>query len=156
MDSTERVSLRLSEFPRSWLNSNMACASCRADAIEVDVTILEQPHNRGIKPRAGSFFDLAHGLVQRYGWPVLAIGGEGVEAIDHGQNSSADWNLCSRKTRGISRPIPPFVVRAYDGRHRVREGNAIENFGAHQGMNFHLLELLRSKPARLVDNVLRN
>src|SRR5580700_2665731 len=35
IDKTESVSLRLSEFPRSWLKSNMACASCRADAIDV-------------------------------------------------------------------------------------------------------------------------
>src|ERR1700726_4059652 len=35
IESTESVSLRLSELPRSWLSSNIAWASCRADAIDV-------------------------------------------------------------------------------------------------------------------------
>ena len=35
IDSTESVSLKLSDTPRSWLSSNMVCASWRADAIEV-------------------------------------------------------------------------------------------------------------------------
>ena len=35
IESTERVSLKLSDTPRSWLSSNMVWASCRADAIEV-------------------------------------------------------------------------------------------------------------------------
>ncbi len=40
IESTDSVSLKLSDTPRSWLSSNMVCASCRAEAIEVRKSVL--------------------------------------------------------------------------------------------------------------------
>jgi len=48
IDNTDSVSLKLSETPRSWLSSNIVCASCRADAIDVRKSALS------ISPRVGS------------------------------------------------------------------------------------------------------
>ena len=42
IDNKDSVSLKLSETPRSWLSSNMACASCLAAAIEVRKSTLSE------------------------------------------------------------------------------------------------------------------
>ena len=48
MESTDKVSLRLSDTPRSWLSSNMVCASWRAEAMELRKSVLSA------KPCVGS------------------------------------------------------------------------------------------------------
>ena len=47
------------------------------------------------------------------------------------------------------------MVGSHNRHHRVREANALKNFRAHHGMDLHLLELFRSQPSGLRNDVFR-
>ena len=47
-------------------------------------------------------------------------------------------------------------MRADNWRHGIRERHPVQNLGAYQGMNFHLLEFFRRQLSRLVDDLLRH
>ena len=48
------------------------------------------------------------------------------------------------------------MVRANDGRDRIGERDALQDFGAHQRVDLHLLEFFRGQAPGLVDDVFGN
>ena len=87
---------------------------------------------------------------------VLPVGGQGVQTVHRGEDSGAQRDLFCRQAKWIAVAIPSFVVRFHDGRHGIREIHLLENLGAHQRMDFHLLEFLRRQFTGFGDDVLRH
>ncbi len=72
------------------------------ELFQFHVAALQQRHYFRIEPRVGSLLHLAHGLFQRNGRTILAIGGESVQAIHHGKDSGPDGNIFTGEARWIS------------------------------------------------------
>src|SRR3989442_15209648 len=73
---------------------------------------------------------------------VGAIGGESIEAIDDGEDSSADGNLFTPESDGVTAPIPLLVVGPDNGHYRIGEIDAFQNLCADHGMDLDLFEFL--------------
>src|SRR3954471_18440686 len=89
--------------------------------------------------------ELLHHVFQRQGAAVLPIGGQRVEIVDGGEDACADGDFRSLEAERISGAVPLLMVSAHDRHDWIREAYALQNFGANQSVNLHLLELFRSE-----------
>ncbi len=84
---------------------------------------------------------------------VLAIGSHGVEIIDRAQNARPDRDFVALKPVGVTAAVVFLVVCADNRHNRIGKTDALQNLRSHHRVNLHLLELFRSKPARLRNDV---
>jgi hypothetical protein len=54
----------------------------------------------------------------------------------------ADRNLLASQSVGVSFSVPAFVMGSDDRRDRVREVRPLNDFRAHDRMDFHLFEFI--------------
>ena len=92
----------------------------------------------------------------RKGATIGTIGSHCVKAVDDREDPCPHRYLFALQPVRISGSIPVFMVRPYDGHHRIRERDALEYLRPHYGMDLHSIEFLGSEPARLVDDVFRH
>src|SRR5437867_1981572 len=77
----------------------------------------------------------------------------GVEAIGERKYASGDRYLVAAQAVRITAAIPALVVMSDDRHNRIRKSDPLENLGADDRVNFHLLELRGRESAWLVENV---
>src|ERR1035437_131762 len=126
------------------------------NTVEIAIAQLEHLDDTRVETLPGQGLDLRHGLIHRQSAAVLAIGCQRVERVDCGQNAGSDRNLFSLEPKRITGAIPFLVVRFDDGHDGTREADAVQDLGADNGMDFHLLEFFGGHLAGFGEDVLRD
>src|SRR3989454_480420 len=85
--------------------------------------------------------------------PIGPFRSQSVEVVHSRKDSRPDGYGLALQAVGISAAVPLFVVGAHDRNNRVREFNSSQNIRTDNRMNFHFLELFRSKTSWLGENV---
>ncbi len=124
--------------------------------VQLSIAAPQEFHDPRIEALAGLGHYVLHGFIQRQRAAVLAVRGEGVQAIDGSQNPGAQGDFVALQPGRIPCSVPFFMMRAHDRRYRVRELYALQNLRPHHRVNLHLLEFLRRQAAGFGDDVLRH
>src|SRR5258705_6373630 len=83
---------------------------------------------------------------------VRSVRGQGVEAVNNGQNPCANWNLCSFDPTGVSGPIPIFVMVAHDWYDRIGKIDRGKDVCSYARVKLHFFKLCVRKLPRLVED----
>jgi hypothetical protein len=74
------------------------------------IVLAENGDDLRVEAHAGVRHDGLHGFVQRQRAAVLAIGGEGVEAVDDREDARPEGDLLAREPIGIAGAVPLLVM----------------------------------------------
>ena len=73
----------------------------------------EHLHNLGIEGGSRLFLNHLHGLVERQGAAVLAVGSQGVEAIHGSKDTRSEGDVFTRKSGGVSGAVRAAEQRIF-------------------------------------------
>ena len=79
-----------------------------------------------------------------------------IEVVDHREDPRPERNLLALEAVRIPLAVPTLVVRQYERRHRVREGDGADDLRANLRVDLHLQELLLGEGTRLREDVFGN
>src|SRR5712692_7491152 len=115
---------------------------------------LHDLHNTRVEAGPLLLTESLHCLFRSQRPPIGPFRSQSVEVVHGRKDSRPDGYGFALQAVGISAAVPLFVVGAHDGNNRVRELNASQNLRTDNRMDFHFLELFRSKTSWLGENVL--
>src|SRR5262245_38083029 len=70
-------------------------------------------------------------------WPVFT---DGVETIDHGNDSRSNWNLLTFQPVWISATVPLFMMMSHNWYNRIRKVDSAEDLRTNHSVDLHLFK----------------
>jgi hypothetical protein len=134
-----------------------------ADGFETRRDADEGLHHRRIEVRCPAFDDELDRVVVRHRRPIQRPGGGRVVNVDDGHHAALDWNFPAAQPARIPGAVPSLVM-GVDDVFRHRENRVVahadaafglqDHFVSVLGMPLHLLELVGSQCAGLIQDVI--